>query len=110
MKAVERLVSLEISSIFIFQLREYPCHITHDIFFIYIPRIILEQTIIYHGYFSNMNASKRYVLWRNQIIVSPFVHIVDTISLFAAELEEPKTGIWGKGLSKGQCLCSMLWR
>ena len=28
----------------------------------------------------------------NQIIVSPFVHILDTISLFAAELEKPK--IW----------------
>ena len=26
----------------------------------------------------------------NQIIVSPFVHIFDIISLFAAELEEPK--------------------
>ena len=25
----------------------------------------------------------------NQIIVSPFVHIFDTISLFAAEFEEP---------------------
>ena len=29
----------------------------------------------------------------NQIIVSPFVHIFDIISLFAAELEEPKLGI-----------------
>ena len=28
----------------------------------------------------------------NQIIVSPFVHIFVIISLFAAELEEPKTG------------------
>ena len=26
----------------------------------------------------------------NQVIVSPFVHIFDIISLFAAELEEPK--------------------
>ena len=34
-----------------------------------------------------------------QIIVSPFVHIFDIISLFAAELEEPKIGIRGKGLS-----------
>ena len=34
----------------------------------------------------------------NQITVSPFVHIFDIISLFAAELEEPKTGISGKGL------------
>ena len=33
----------------------------------------------------------------NQIIVSLFVHIVD-ISLFAAELAEPKIGISGKGL------------
>ena len=34
----------------------------------------------------------------NQITVSPFVHIFDNISLFAAELEEPKIGILGKGL------------
>ena len=34
----------------------------------------------------------------NQKIVSPFVNIVDIISLFAAELEEPKIGISGKGL------------
>ena len=33
-----------------------------------------------------------------QIIVSPFVHIFYIISLFAAELEEPKIGISGKGL------------
>ena len=32
----------------------------------------------------------------NQIIVSPFDHIFDIISLFAAELEEPKIGISGK--------------
>ena len=31
----------------------------------------------------------------NQIIVSPFVHIFEAISLFAAELEEPKIGIQG---------------
>ena len=30
-----------------------------------------------------------------QIIVSPFVHIFAIISLFAAELEEPKMGISG---------------
>ena len=34
----------------------------------------------------------------NQIIVSPFVHIFAIIYLFAAKLEEPKTGIWVKGL------------
>ena len=32
----------------------------------------------------------------NQITVSPFVHIFDIISLFAAEFEEPKIGISGK--------------
>ena len=31
----------------------------------------------------------------NQKIVSPFVNIFDIISLFAAELEELKIGIWG---------------
>ena len=35
----------------------------------------------------------------NQIIVSSFVHIFDTISLFATELEEPKFGLLGKGLT-----------
>ena len=35
---------------------------------------------------------------RNQITVSPFVHIFDIISLFAAELEEPKICMFGKGL------------
>ena len=34
----------------------------------------------------------------NQIIVFQFVHIFDFISLFAAELEEPKIGTSGKGL------------
>ena len=34
----------------------------------------------------------------NQIIVSPFIHIFETIYLFAAEFEEPKVGISGKGL------------
>ena len=36
----------------------------------------------------------------NQIIVSPFVHIFDIISLFAAELEEPKNGNSVEGLKK----------
>ena len=34
----------------------------------------------------------------NHILVSPFVHIFDTTSLFATELEKPKIGISGKGL------------
>ena len=34
----------------------------------------------------------------NQIIESPLVHIVDILSFFAAELEEPKVGVSGKGL------------
>ena len=32
-------------------------------------------------------------------IVSPFVKIFDTISLFAAELEGPELGMLGKGLT-----------
>ena len=36
----------------------------------------------------------------NQIIVSPFVHSFDIISLAAFELEEPKIGISGKGFKK----------
>ena len=35
----------------------------------------------------------------NQKIVSPFVNIFDSISLFASALEEPKIGILCKGLS-----------
>ena len=36
----------------------------------------------------------------NQSTVPPFVHIFDIISLFAAEFQEPKIGIWVKGLKK----------
>ena len=35
----------------------------------------------------------------NRIIVSLFVHIFDIISLFPAELEEPKIGLSGEGLT-----------
>ena len=35
---------------------------------------------------------------QNQIIVSPFVHIFDIITLFAAECEDPKISISGEGL------------
>ena len=38
----------------------------------------------------------------HQKIVSPFVNISDIMFLFAAKLEEPKIGIWGKGLSLSQ--------
>ena len=34
----------------------------------------------------------------NQKIVSPFVNIFDIITIFADELEEPKIGMWDKGL------------
>ena len=36
---------------FIFQLTDYPFNNTYDIFFLDIPRIFLEQNMIYHGYF-----------------------------------------------------------
>ena len=39
--------------------------------------------------------------------VSPFVNIFDIISLFAAELEELKIGISGKGLIKTQLCLSV---
>ena len=38
----------------------------------------------------------------NQITESPIVHIFDIISLFVAELEEPKIVIPGKGLIEKQ--------
>ena len=34
------------------------------------------------------------IFYSNQITVSTFVHISDIISLFGAELEEPKIAIW----------------
>ena len=34
-----------------------------------------------------------------QITVSPFAHTIAIMSLFAAELEEPKIGLWGKELN-----------
>ena len=34
----------------------------------------------------------------NQKTVSPFVNMFDIIFLIATELEEPKIGMWGKGL------------
>ena len=46
----------------------------------------------------------------NQIIVSPFVHIFDIISLFAAELEDPKIGIRGKGLNPKETVPACLKR
>ena len=38
----------------------------------------------------------------SQIIVSPIVNFFDIISLFAAEFEETKIGIWDKGLTRYQ--------
>ena len=38
-------------------------------------------------------------MFSTQIIVSPFVHIFNTVSLLAAEFEKPKIGISGKGLN-----------
>ena len=38
----------------------------------------------------------------NQKIVFPFVNILDIISLFASELEEPKIGLSGKGLKENK--------
>ena len=37
------------------------------------------------------------------MIVSPFIHIFDIISLFAAELEEPEIGISGKVINGFHC-------
>ena len=43
------------------------------------------------------------------MIVYPFVHIFAIISLFAAELIEPKIGISGKGLISLSFLCPEIW-
>ena len=44
---------------------------------------------------------KCFLLNQKIVHVSPFVNIFDIISLFAAELEKPKSGMWGKGLKFG---------
>ena len=48
----------------------------------------------------------------NQVIVSPFVHIFDIISVFAAELERPKIGMWGKviNLQNHSFLTFLQWK
>ena len=45
----------------------------------------------------------------NQKTVSLFVYIFDIISLFAAELEEPKIAICGKGLRQNLVTAKNLW-
>ena len=45
----------------------------------------------------------------NQIIVSPFVHIFDIISLFAAELEEFNIGRSGEGL-RLKLIAFLVWK
>ena len=45
----------------------------------------------------------------NQIIVSPFVHIFDIISLFAAKFKEPKISIPGKMLETLSYFCLVHW-
>ena len=47
-------------------------------------------------------------MFSTRVIVSPFAHIFDIISLFAAELEEPKIGISIKGLSSTMFHASLL--
>ena len=34
---------------------------------------------------------------------TPFLHIFDIIFLLTAEVDESKTGIWGKGLNARKC-------
>ena len=67
---------------------------------------MLQQQIVFENIMGKgeIACNKQFLLFSqcfllNQIIVSPFVHILDIISLFAAELEEPKIGISGKGLA-----------
>ena len=45
-------------------------------------------------------------MFSTQIIVSLLVHIFDSISLFAAEFEEPKIGVSGKGLNLSILTCA----
>ena len=42
---------------FIFQLTEYRCNNTSDIFFLDIPRIFLEQNLMYHRHFLRVNGT-----------------------------------------------------
>ena len=43
-----------------------------------------------------------FLLYQKIVHVSLFVNVFDIISLFDAELEEPKIGIWGKGFTISQ--------
>ena len=53
--------------------------ITHNEQFLFLPQCVLLSQI--------------------HVIVSSFIHIFDITSLLAAELEEPKVGLSGKGLN-----------
>ena len=53
-----------------------------------------------HNVFYSDNCVPIWPYFSTQIIVSPFGHIFDILSLFAAELEEPKIFVSGKGLKK----------
>ena len=73
----------------------------------------LQQTAIENNVGKEENAGNEQFLHFPQcfplnqihVLVSPFINIDDIISLFAAELEEPKIGILGKGLTnKYSCL------
>ena len=52
-------------------------------------------------------------MFSTQIIVSPSVNIFDIISFFAAYLEEPKIGIWGRrwkaGIVSEKVNLTMMW-
>ena len=77
---------------------------------VFILSVYLHKTLTLHSIDTQFGAStqaafenivgKGEIAFNNQInvIVSLFVHIFD-ISLFAAELEEPKIGILDKGLA-----------
>ena len=62
-----------------------------------------QQTTFENNVVKEVALNKQFLLFPqcfllNQIIVPQFVHIFDIMFLFAAELEEPKIGIRGKGL------------
>ena len=48
-------------------------------------------------------------MFSTQVVVSLFVHIFDIIPLFAAEFEEPKNCISGKGLNMKHLLVIQDW-
>ena len=101
---------LELSTIIV----HVPYSCTQLLQTIRLPRIFIlthQQQTVFENIVGKgeITCNKQFLLFPqffllNQIIVSPFVDIADFIFSFVAEMEEPKIGISGKGLT----YCSLI--